>query len=310
MSEPLVEAKHLNVRRQGGLVLDNVSLTLGERDFITLIGPNGAGKSVLLRHLLKLESPESGSVTHRRGLRIGYLPERFQIDPTLPMPVKRFLALSNKLTYDQIVELATETDCENLLDKPLVGLSGGELQRVLLARALSNDPHVLMLDEPAQNLDVSGQLRFYELIDALFEKRQLSVLMVSHDLHMVMNSTRQVVCLYHHICCSGAPDSVARDPEFIQMFGNERAQMMAVYQHSHAHDHHGGDDEVAGFEAGLDATRGSDADERAHAQLSEFLDGDRHRRTDQDCVWRVHDHTTIPPYHARTHGTNTSTSTA
>ena len=237
MSEPLVEAKHLNVRRQGGLVLDNVSLTLGERDFITLIGPNGAGKSVLLRHLLKLEKPESGSVTHRHGLRIGYLPERFQIDPTLPMPVKRFLALNNMLTYDQIAELAAETDCENLLDKPLVGLSGGELQRVLLARALSNDPHVLMLDEPAQNLDVSGQLRFYELIDALFEKRQLSVLMVSHDLHMVMNSTRQVVCLYHHICCSGAPDSVARDPEFIQMFGNEMAQMMAVYQHSHAHDH-------------------------------------------------------------------------
>ncbi|MGB1464342.1 MAG: ATP-binding cassette domain-containing protein, partial [Parvibaculales bacterium] len=122
MSEPLVEAKHLNVRRQGGLVLDNVSLTLGERDFITLIGPNGAGKSVLLRHLLKLEKPESGSVTHRHGLRIGYLPERFQIDPTLPMPVKRFLALNNKLTYDQIAELAAETDCENLLDKPLVGL--------------------------------------------------------------------------------------------------------------------------------------------------------------------------------------------
>ena len=132
MSEPLVEAKHLNVRRQGGLVLDNVSLTLGERDFITLIGPNGAGKSDLLRHLLKLESPESGLLTHRQG--IGYLPERFQIDPTLPMPVKRFLALNNKLNYDQIVELAAETDCENLLDKPLVGLSGG-LQRVLLARA-------------------------------------------------------------------------------------------------------------------------------------------------------------------------------
>ena len=237
MSEPLVEAKQLNVRRQGGLVLDNVSLTLGERDFITLIGPNGAGKSVLLRHLLKLETPDSGAVTHRQGLRIGYLPERFQIDQTLPMPVKRFLALNNNLSAPQIEELAVETNCDTLLDNPLVGLSGGELQRVLLARALSNDPHVLMLDEPAQNLDVSGQLQFYKLIDALYEQRQLSVLMVSHDLHMVMGSTRQVVCLYHHICCSGAPDSVARDPEFMKMFGNEMAQMMAVYQHSHTHDH-------------------------------------------------------------------------
>ena len=237
MSEPLIEAKELCVRRQGGLVLDNVSLALGARDFISLIGPNGAGKSVLLRHLLKLETPNSGTVNHRAGIRIGYVPERFHIDPTLPLPVRRFLTLNNHLTDTEINDLAREANCDRLLDKPLASLSGGELQRVLLARALSNNPHVLMLDEPAQSLDVSGQLQFYRLIDELFEKRDLSVLMVSHDLHMVMSSTRQVVCLYHHICCSGAPDSVARDPEFIQMFGNEMAQMMAVYQHSHGHDH-------------------------------------------------------------------------
>ena len=237
MSEPLIEATELCVRRHGGLVLDKVSLTLGERDFITLIGPNGAGKSVLLRHLLKLESPNSGTVKHRQGIRIGYVPERFQIDPTLPMPVRRFLTLNNNQSAEAVEALAVEANCGGLLDKPLANLSGGELQRVLLARALSGNPHVLMLDEPAQNLDVSGQLQFYQLIDALYEKRNLSVLMVSHDLHMVMSSTRQVVCLYHHICCSGAPDSVARDPEFVQMFGAEMAQMMAVYQHSHAHDH-------------------------------------------------------------------------
>ncbi|MDA8776012.1 ATP-binding cassette domain-containing protein [Alphaproteobacteria bacterium] len=237
MSEPLIEATELCVRRHGGLVLDNVSLTLGERDFITLIGPNGAGKSVLLRHLLKLESPNSGTVKYRQGIRIGYVPERFQIDPTLPMPVRRFLTLNNNQSAEAVEALALEANCGGLLDKPLANLSGGELQRVLLARALSGNPHVLMLDEPAQNLDVSGQLQFYQLIDALYEKRNLSVLMVSHDLHMVMSSTRQVVCLYHHICCSGAPDSVARDPEFVQMFGAEMAQMMAVYQHSHAHDH-------------------------------------------------------------------------
>ena len=237
MPESLIEANQLCVHRPGGLVLDNVSLSLNERDFITLIGPNGAGKSVLLRHLLKLETADRGSVLHRPGLRIGYVPERFQIDPTMPMPVKHFLSLNNRLSAQEIAELAAETHCDILLDRPLAALSGGELQRVLLARALSSEPQVLMLDEPAQNLDVSGQLQFYKLIDTLYEKRKLSVLMVSHDLHMVMNSTRQVVCLYHHICCSGAPESVARDPEFIHLFGDAMAQMMAVYQHSHSHDH-------------------------------------------------------------------------
>jgi zinc transport system ATP-binding protein len=210
---------------------------LAENDFITLIGPNGAGKSVLLRHLLKLETPQSGTVTHRDGLKIGYVPEKFLIDQTLPMPVERFLALNNNLKPDAVLALAEETHCSALLTRPLAALSGGELQRVLLARALANDPHVLMLDEPAQNLDVSGQLQFYKLIDDIFDNRNLSVLMVSHDLHMVMRSTRQVMCMYHHICCSGAPESVAKDPEFIAMFGKDMAQMMSVYQHSHNHDH-------------------------------------------------------------------------
>jgi zinc transport system ATP-binding protein len=236
-SNLLISADNLCASRQGRLVLDHVSLDLAENDFITLIGPNGAGKSVLLRHLLKLETGQSGSVTHRDGLKIGYVPERFQIDPTLPMPVKRFLGLNNELKPDAIQTLAAETHCEALLERPLAGLSGGELQRVLLARALAASPQVLMLDEPAQNLDVSGQLQFYQLIEEIFEKRDLSVLMVSHDLHLVMSSTRRVVCMYHHICCSGAPESVARDPEFISMFGKDMAQMMSVYQHSHNHDH-------------------------------------------------------------------------
>ena len=232
-----LQLNQLGAAPWGAELLQAIHLNLEAGQVLGIIGPNGAGKSVLLRHLLKLETPDSGSVTHKQGLRIGYIPERFQIDPTLPMPVRRFLTLNNNQPADALAELVAETRCDMLLDKPLAALSGGEMQRVLLARALSNQPHVLMLDEPAQNLDVSGQLQFYRLIDELYEKRDLSVLMVSHDLHMVMSSTRQVVCLYHHICCSGAPDSIARDPEFIQMFGGEMAQMMAVYQHSHSHDH-------------------------------------------------------------------------
>ena len=233
----LIKADDLCATRQGRQVLDNVSLALGEKDFITLIGPNGAGKSVLLRHLLKLETPQSGTVTHREALRIGYVPEKFHVDQTLPMSVARFLALNNNLNAAAVEALAEETHCAGLLARPIGVLSGGELQRVLLARALAADPHVLMLDEPAQNLDVTGQLQFYQLIDDIFDNRDLSVLMVSHDLHMVMRSTRRVVCMFNHICCSGAPESVAKDPEFIAMFGQDMAQMMSVYQHSHDHDH-------------------------------------------------------------------------
>lgn len=233
----LIRADNISASRQGRDVLDNVSLTLAEKDFITLIGPNGAGKSVLLRHLLKLETPSQGTVTHRDGLKIGYVPQSFGIDATLPLTVRRFLALNNAHKTDDTNALAEETHCAHLLERPMNALSGGELQRVLLARALSGDPHVLMLDEPAQNLDVSGQLQFYKLIEELFESRDISVLMVSHDLHMVMRSTRRVVCLFGHICCSGAPESVAKDPEFVAMFGNDMAQMMSVYQHSHNHDH-------------------------------------------------------------------------
>jgi len=191
-SDYLISANNLCASRQGRMVLDHISLDLAENDFITLIGPNGAGKSVLLRHLLKLETGQSGSVAHREGVKIGYVPQRFQIDPTLPMPVKRFLSLNNQPKPEAIQALAKETHCETLLERPLAALSGGELQRVLLARALAASPQVLMLDEPAQNLDVSGQLHFYELIEEIFEKRDLSVLMVSHDLHLVMSSTRRV----------------------------------------------------------------------------------------------------------------------
>ena len=249
-SERLVTASTLSVIRQKRAILDDVSLNITERDFITLIGPNGAGKTVFLRHLLKLDSPNSGSVTHRADLKIGYVPQRVDIDPGLPISVNRFLTLNNTLADAELEQLANVTKIQHLLDTPLSSLSGGELQRVLLTRALTNKPDLLILDEPAQNLDVNGQLQFYTLIEEIYESRNIAILMVSHDLHLVMSSTRKVVCLYHHICCSGAPESVARDPEFISIFGNDMAKLMAVYPHTHAHDHdhdhgHGHDAEDA-----------------------------------------------------------------
>ena len=236
-TQNLISACDLTVIRQGRRVLDNVSLDIARDDFITLIGPNGAGKTVLLRHLLKLDKPDAGRVTHLSGLKVGYVPQRITIDPSLPISVRRFLTLNNSEKENDIATLAEETEITPLLDTPLSALSGGEMQRVLLTRALTSDPELLILDEPAQNLDVNGQLQFYTLIEEIYERRKLSILMVSHDLHLVMSSTRKVVCLYHHICCSGAPESVARDPEFISIFGNDMAKLMAVYPHTHSHDH-------------------------------------------------------------------------
>ena len=155
----------------------------------------------------------------------------------MPMTTKRFLQLRKKSDPDNLDQVARETGIENAIKKPLAVLSGGELQRVLLARSLLNNPDLLVLDEPAQNLDISGQLSFYKLLAHIYDERNLSILMVSHDLHMVMASTKKVVCLFRHICCSGAPSAIAKDPEFISLFGDDMANMMAVYQHSHNHKH-------------------------------------------------------------------------
>jgi len=230
----IVSADHLSQRYQGRLVLDDVSLTLKEGDFITIIGPNGAGKSTLLKSLMGLITPESGTVTRNPKARIGYIPQRMEINPSLPMSVERFITLNKTTPLSDDEGLGITP----LLDKPIHSLSGGEWQRVLLARALQDQPDAIILDEPAQNLDLSGQVQFYKTLDRLHQTRGLAILMVSHDLHMVMASTRQVVCLYHHICCSGAPQAVARDPEFAHLFGQDMAAMMAVYQHDHDHDHH------------------------------------------------------------------------
>jgi len=230
----IVSADHLSQRYQGRLVLDDVSLTLKEGDFITIIGPNGAGKSTLLKSLMGLITPETGTVTRNPKARIGYIPQRMEINPSLPMSVERFITLNKTTPLSDDEGLGITP----LLDKPIHSLSGGEWQRVLLARALQDQPDAIILDEPAQNLDLSGQVQFYKTLDRLHQTRGLAILMVSHDLHMVMASTRQVVCLYHHICCSGAPQAVARDPEFAHLFGQDMAAMMAVYQHDHDHDHH------------------------------------------------------------------------
>lgn len=240
MSSPekiLLAADRLNLTRRGKHILRDVSLMVGERDFVTVVGPNGAGKSMLLKALMGLEVVDSGTVTRAPDLRLGYVPQRLVPDPAIPLTVRRFLYLRKRVPEGALLQVAEETGVAAHLDCALAVLSGGELQRVLLARALLDSPDLLVLDEPAQNLDVGGQLAFYKLLEKLYRERGFSILMVSHDLHLVMASTRRVVCLFHHVCCSGEPHVVTRDPEFTALFGDDMARMMAVYHHEHHHDH-------------------------------------------------------------------------
>ena len=235
----LVSLKNIHVVKNKQIILTDISLNIINHDFITIIGPNGAGKSMLLKCLMGFYKPTAGIINKKNDLRIGYVPQKLHCDATLPINVLAFLQLGkhdiSATAFDIIIN---ETQIVSFLQKQLHILSGGQLQRVLLARSLMQNPHLLILDEPAQNLDIAGQLAFYKLLDSIYERRRLSILMVSHDLHMVMASSKQVICLYQHICCFGTPSVITKDPEFIALFGTDMAQMMAIYQHNHNHSHH------------------------------------------------------------------------
>jgi len=218
-------------------VLSDISLTLQPGKILTLLGPNGAGKSTLVRVVLGLVPPTSGTLTRQPGLRIGYVPQKLHLDATMPLTVSRFMRLKPGVKRDDILPALKRVQAAHLLDQPMQKLSGGENQRVLLARALMNNPQLLVLDEPTQGVDVNGQLALYNLIDNLRCELGCAVLMVSHDLHLVMAKTDEVLCLNQHICCSGSPEVVSTHPEFIAMFGNRGAEQLAIYRHHHNHRH-------------------------------------------------------------------------
>ena len=235
MNGALTEAVNVSVIRGEFSVLQDVSLRVESHDFITIVGPNGAGKTTLLKCLLGLLRPDKGEVRRAPGVSAGYVPQRLSADYALPIRAGDFLTL-RKRGHD-LKETIDETGIGDVLDKPLHSLSGGELQRVLVARALLDSPDLLALDEPTQNLDASGQLAFYRLLSDLYKRRGIGIVMVSHDLHLVMAATRRVVCLYHHVCCCGEPQTVARDPAFTALLGGDMARMTAFYPHTHDHKH-------------------------------------------------------------------------
>ena len=249
MSEVLIQLDNVGVAFSGQPVLQQVQLALRAGEIVTLIGPNGAGKTTLVRTVLGLLTPDSGTVQRKPRLRIGYMPQKLQVDPTLPLSVLRFLRLVPGVSRSMALGALAEVGAKKVLDSPLQSISGGELQRVLLARALLRKPELLVLDEPVQGVDVAGQAELYRLIGRLRERHGCGVLMVSHDLHLVMSATDQVVCLNRHVCCSGHPEQVSNDPAFIELFGQD-AKSLAIYHHHHDHSHdlHG---EVVAPGAGL-----------------------------------------------------------
>lgn len=218
-------------------LLQQISFQLRSGEILTVIGPNGAGKTTLVRVALGLLAPSSGQVFREQGLRIGYMPQRLQIDPTFPLTVKRFLAMTGPRQPEQVLALLNEVGADQVYESPLQNLSGGELQRVLLARALMRNPDLLVLDEPVQGVDVHGQMELYQLIANIRDQRQCAILMVSHDLHLVMAATDRVLCLNRHICCSGTPEAVTNDPAYLELFGPQAVKHLAIYSHDSGHRH-------------------------------------------------------------------------
>ena len=236
-NEVLVLVKGASVKFTKRVAIEAIDLTLRRGEITSLIGPNGAGKSTLLRLILGIIEPSSGYVERTPGLRIGYVPQKLQIDPTLPITVSRFLALSSSKDIQGRKYVLQEVGAAHLADRALQELSGGELQRVLLARALLRDPDLLVLDEPGQGVDINGQAELFQMIDHVRRQHGCAVLLVSHDLHLVMAATDHVICLNHHICCRGRPETVSEHPEYQALFGKPVAAAVAVYQHHHDHHH-------------------------------------------------------------------------
>ncbi|MEL7132905.1 MAG: metal ABC transporter ATP-binding protein [Pseudomonadota bacterium] len=233
----LISVNTLSVAYGAHTVLRDVTLSLERGEIVTIVGPNGSGKTSLLRAIIGAATPVRGSVTLKPGVKIGYVPQRLSIDQTLPITVERFMRLTERVAPSTCKDALDAAGAPDLLKRQMSQLSGGQFQRVLLARALLNRPDVLLLDEATQGLDQPGSAAFYQQIEAVRNDTGCAVLMISHDLHVVMSASDRVVCLNGHICCEGTPEVVASAPEYRALFGAGTGRALALYRHDHDHNH-------------------------------------------------------------------------
>lgn len=233
----LLSAQHVCVRYGETEVLHDVSLSIATGEIVTILGPNGSGKSTLLRALLGILPVAEGRILRQAGLRIGYVPQKLAVERTMPVTVRRFLSLPVRVDAAAAREALERVGMSGQEGQQISDLSGGQLQRVLLARALLDRPGLLMLDEPTQGLDQQGEAAFYRLIEDVRRDTGVAVLMVSHDLHVVMAASDRVICLNGHICCEGTPRVVSTAPEYRALFGLGTQGALALYRHEHDHDH-------------------------------------------------------------------------
>lgn len=230
----LLRTEQLTVKFGQQPILEHINLSLKPGQIVTLIGPNGSGKSTLVKALIGAIKPSAGRIIRSDKLKIGYVPQRLHLDPTLPMTVQRFINLPKRHASRDIAKALEQAGAEHLQNAAMHQLSGGQLQRVLLARALLSRPSLLLLDEATQGLDHRGVTEFYQRIELIRQRSQCAVLMVSHDLHVVMRTADHVICLNRQVCCEGQPEKVAASPQYHALFGDQTAGTLAFYRHQHA----------------------------------------------------------------------------
>lgn len=236
-AELLLRASSISYSNSGKIILDKVSFDLYRGQITTIIGPNGAGKSTLTSIVNGLIENHTGTITRADNLKIGYLPQKVYVNTLMPLSVQRLMQLTQRVKEAEVDAALDQTGVSYLKHQQVQSLSEGELKRVLLARTTLGKPDLIVLDEPTAGVDVTGEIQMYELIGEFRNRLQCAVLLVSHDLHLVMSKTDQVLCLNQHLCCSGLPESVSQHPEYLALFGDRAADAIAVYSHRHDHVH-------------------------------------------------------------------------
>jgi len=232
----LVKLENAGVQRTSKWLVKGISFEISQGQIVTLIGPNGSGKTTTAKMILNIINADEGQIT-RNTDKMAYVPQKINIDWTMPLRVIDFMKITNNLNNNQVIESLTTTGVDKLLYNQIHNLSGGEFQRVLIARAIAKKPDLLVLDEPVQGVDYNGEIALYNLIKKISVNLNCGILLISHDMHFVMSTTDHVVCLNGHICCSGTPSSVVKNPEYIKLFGEHNSETLSYYQHHHDHSH-------------------------------------------------------------------------